>query len=61
MKKTATVALLLALSLSAAAQDQTIKGLQSEAGKTIKKDAADTSAKTWKNGGLFSFNIGRAH
>ncbi len=59
MKRTGTVALLLAFSLSVAGQDQTIKGLQSEAGKTIKKDAADTSSKAWKKGGLFSFNIGQ--
>lgn len=39
------------------AQDETVKKLREESGKTIKKDAADTSSKRWKKGGLFSFNL----
>jgi len=39
------------------AQDQTVKGLQSDAGKTVNKDPNDTLAKTWKTGGLFNLNI----
>jgi hypothetical protein len=42
------------------AQDKTIKNLQTESGRTIKKDAADTAKKTWKTGGLFSFNLSQA-
>ncbi len=39
------------------AQDPTIKDLKNEANKSIKKDPADTAAKTWKLGGLFNVNI----
>jgi hypothetical protein len=54
------VALLLLLSVSAMAQDQAVKDLQSQAGRTIAKDAADTSKKLWRKGGLYSFNIAQA-
>jgi hypothetical protein len=40
-------------------QDQTVKELQAQSSKTIKKDAADTSRKNWKKGGLYGFNIGQ--
>jgi len=46
--------------LSAAAQDQAVKALQAESGKSIKKDAADTSKKNWKKGGLYSLNVAQA-
>ncbi|QEC68184.1 DUF3078 domain-containing protein [Panacibacter ginsenosidivorans] len=39
------------------AQDQTIKTLQTESGKTIAKDPNDTIPKQWKTGGTFSLNI----
>lgn len=39
------------------AQDPTIRDLKNEANKSIKKDPADTAAKTWKLGGLFNVNI----
>ncbi|HMU58025.1 MAG TPA: DUF3078 domain-containing protein [Chitinophagaceae bacterium] len=39
------------------AQDQNVKTLQAETGRTIKKDPADTSSKTWKTGGLYGINI----
>ena len=39
------------------AQDQTIKDLQTEAGKTVKKDPNDTIPKKWKTGGLFNLNL----
>ena len=39
------------------AQDETIKNLQSESGKSIKKDPNDTIPKIWKTGGVFSLNI----
>jgi hypothetical protein len=38
-------------------QDPTVKNLQTEAGKTIKKDPNDTIPKTWKMGATFSFNL----
>ena len=59
MKKVVLIALAIS-SISASAQDQTIKALQGDAGKAIKKDAADTSKKTWKKGGLYSLNISQA-
>jgi len=50
----------LLMMLSAAAQDQAVKALQAESGKSIKKDAADTSKKNWKKGGLYSLNVAQA-
>jgi hypothetical protein len=49
----------LFFSITLYAQDNTVKALQSEAGKTAAKDAADTTKKTWKKGGLYSINIGQ--
>lgn len=42
------------------AQDATVRALQSEAGRTIKKDPNDTSTTTWKKGGLYSLTISQA-
>lgn len=42
------------------AQDKTIRNLQTESGRGIKKDDADTAKKIWKTGGLFSFNLSQA-
>jgi len=47
------------LAFSLIAQDQTVKKLKDETDKSIKKDDADTTIKTWKKGGLYSFNIGQ--
>lgn len=38
-------------SLLTMAQDQTVKALQAESGKTIKKDPVDTSKKKLEKGG----------
>lgn len=46
--------------LSSASQDQAVKNLQAESGKTIRKDVADTLPGYWKKGGLFNFNVGQA-
>ncbi len=46
--------------LWSSAQDETVKKLKSETSKDIKKDAADTSSKTWKKGGIYSLNIAQA-
>ncbi len=43
--------------LSSSAQDENVKKLKSDSEKTIKKDAADTSTKTWRKGGLYSLTI----
>lgn len=49
----------LAISHMSYAQDETVKGLQSDANKAIdKKDKIDTS-KIWNTGGLFNLNIGQ--
>lgn len=56
MKQTLLV-LLCALSLVARAQDQSVKALQTESGKTINKDPADTIQKKWKTGGIYGINI----
>lgn len=41
------------------AQDQTIKGLQTESNRAITKDPNDTIPKTWKVGGIFSLAFGQ--
>ena len=48
---------LLLITLSAQAQDETIKKLQSDSQKEIKKDPNDTIPKTWKTGGLYNINL----
>lgn len=58
MKKILLTAFTLATFYIVNAQDATVKNLQNEANKSIKKDAAaDTSKKHWTKGGLLSFNI----
>jgi hypothetical protein len=39
------------------AQDKTVKQLQTEASKTIAKDANDTIPKIWKKGGMINLNL----
>ena len=56
MKKPLLFGLLLA-TLFAQAQDKTVKDLQAQSNKTIKKDPADTAQKVWKKGGLYSFTL----
>lgn len=41
------------------AQDQTIKGLQTESGRVIAKNPNDTTKKIWKTGGLFALTFGQ--
>src|SRR5215212_461172 len=48
--------LLLLFFLNLSAQDQTVKGLQAESNKTIKKEE-DTTKRLWRHGGLFSLNL----
>src|SRR4051812_42743932 len=57
MKKTLLIAIAILITVSMYAQDETIKNLQTESGKTITKDPNDTIPKTWKLGGIFSLNI----
>ena len=56
MKKIIVIALLLC-AFSIYAQDKTVSKLKDESGKTIAKDASDTSKKTWKKGGVVGFNL----
>jgi hypothetical protein len=49
--------LLLLVPILSSAQDQTVKGLRDESGRAIKKDPADTAAKTWRKGGIYGINI----
>lgn len=51
------VATLLSISTVLSAQDKTVKGLQSEAGRAIKKDPADTIPKNWRKGVTAGLNI----
>lgn len=48
----------MAITFNSFAQDQTVKGLQSDAKKEIKKDKLDSS-KVWNTGGIFNLNIGQ--
>ncbi|MGN6438917.1 MAG: DUF3078 domain-containing protein [Agriterribacter sp.] len=60
MKKVLPVLLLLCFALvgsTAFAQDETIKSLQGESGRAIKKDANDTANQIWKTGGLVNINL----
>lgn len=56
MKKIILLACILT-GLLAGAQDQTVKQLQKESDKTIKKDEKDTTNPIWKKGGIFSLNV----
>lgn len=47
----------LALSLLSAAQDESVKKLKADSEKNIKKDPNDTTARTWKKGGIYSLNV----
>jgi hypothetical protein len=57
MKALPMLCTLVFFAVLANAQDETVKTLQTEAGKSIAKDPKDTSSKIWKTGGTFSFNL----
>lgn len=48
---------LLSFTIHAPAQDETIKKLQAESDKPIKKDDGDTTAKKWRSGGFYGINV----
>ena len=56
MKNTLFLFLIL-LSIGTSAQDKSVKRLQSESGRSIKKDPADTIPKIWRKGGLYNLNL----
>jgi hypothetical protein len=43
--------------LKAYPQDGTVKNLQAESSRTIRKNDQDTTVKTWKKGGIYALNI----
>ena len=56
--KPVLMAFFLIISLNSFAQDQSVKDLQADANKVIKKDKID-SAKFWNTGGIFNLNFGQ--
>lgn len=57
MKKLLLICMLLNVMLHIYAQDESVKKLQEDAGRTITKDPNDTIPRTWKTGGLFNLNL----
>jgi Protein of unknown function (DUF3078) len=57
MKKLLSLTAAVGFTFMLNAQDGTVKDLQGAANKTIAKDPKDTTVKTWKKGGLFTFNV----
>ncbi len=55
--KQSSFLLYLFFTISAAAQDETIKKLKVESGREIKKDVTDTTNWKWKSGGFLSLNL----
>ena len=51
------LSLLLVVATAAQAQDPIVQGLKNEAGREVKRDAADTLPGLWRKGGLFSANL----
>jgi len=48
---------LLLISFCLYSQDATVKKLKESSERSIKKDPADTAAKTWKRGGILGINL----
>jgi Protein of unknown function (DUF3078) len=57
MKKLLSLTAAVGFTFLLNAQDGSVKELQGAASKTIAKDPKDTTVKTWKKGGLFTFNV----
>lgn len=51
------ILLALTVSLQVQAQDTTVKRLQNESTRVIKKDPNDTIPRTWRTGGLYNLSI----
>ena len=56
--KPVLMVIFLIIGLNSFAQDQSVKDLQADANKVIKKDKID-SAKFWNTGGIFNLNFGQ--
>lgn len=51
----------MAITVCSNAQENKTKNLETEVkGKSIQKDASDTTVKTWKRGGIFGVNVSQA-
>lgn len=59
MKKITGFFICTILSVITYAQDVSIRKLQAETLRPIKKDIADTSHKNWKKGGLYNISVGQ--
>jgi hypothetical protein len=55
-KATMIIALLF-MAINTNAQDKSVEKLRQDAGRTIAKDALDTSSKIWKRGGVVGLNL----
>ncbi|OQP58593.1 DUF3078 domain-containing protein [Niastella populi] len=49
----------LMITFTCLAQDKTVQELRGELAKAIKKEASDTTVKTWKTGGMFNATVGQ--
>jgi hypothetical protein len=56
MKK-AFLFILILFVINSFAQDESVKKMQSESSRTIKKDPADTVPSIWKKGGIYNINL----
>lgn len=59
MKQVALALSFVFITIIGIAQDKTIQELRKESGKSITKDAKDTTVKTWKTGGMFNATLGQ--
>jgi hypothetical protein len=55
--KEAFLFILILLGINSSAQDESVKKMQSESSRTIKKDPTDTVPSTWKKGGIYNINL----
>lgn len=60
MKKITGLFIITLLSLSSFSQDASIRKLQAESLRTIKKDIVDTSRNNWKTGGIYNISAGQS-
>ena len=59
MKKITGLFLSIIISFSSFSQDASIRKLQVESLRTIKKDIPDTANKNWKTGGIYNISAGQ--
>ncbi|WP_207512197.1 DUF3078 domain-containing protein [Longitalea luteola] len=59
MKQVALAVTFVFLTIISVAQDKTVQELRKESVKSIAKDDKDTTANTWKTGGMFNGTVGQ--